>query len=62
MKLFQEPLGVLLLLEPDGKIVSEPHDDHITARTLFPPPVCPQVEDMMQVHVGEQRRNRCPLR
>ena len=61
-ELFQEPLGVIFVLEPDDEVVREPHDDHVTVRVVFPPPVGPQVEDVMQVHVGEQRRNRCPLR
>src|SRR4029453_671764 len=57
-----EPLSVLPVLEPDDEIVSETHDDHITARVPLPPPVGPQVQDVVQVHAGEQRRNRCPLR
>ena len=61
-KLVPEPLSVLSVLEPDDEIVSETHDDHITARVPLPPPVGPQVQDVVQVHVGEQRRNRCPLR
>ena len=58
----QEPLSVVTVLEPDDEVVSEPHDDHITARMPLPPPVGPQVQDVVQVHVREQRRNRCPLR
>ena len=37
-------------------IIGETHDDHVTARMPLPPPVSPQVQDVMQVHVGEQRR------
>ena len=61
-KIGQEPLGVLPMLEPDDEVVREPHDDHVTAREPAPPPVGPQVEDVVEVHVGEQRRYRCPLR
>ena len=61
-QIVQEPLGVLPVLKPDDEVVREPDDDHITVREPVPPPVGPQVQDVVQVHVGEQRRNRCPLR
>ncbi len=54
-KFSQEPLRIIFLLEPDNEVVGEPHDDHITARVPAPPPVGPQVEDIVQVDVGEQR-------
>src|SRR5271166_3842807 len=50
------------MLEPDDEVIGEAHDDHITARIPAPPPLGPQVEDVMKVHVREQRRCRCPLR
>src|SRR6266705_6053834 len=59
-KLCQEPLGVLPVLEPDSEIIRETHDDHITTRMPLPPPVGPQVQDVVQVHVGEQRRSHTP--
>src|SRR5208283_2371971 len=43
----QEQLSVLPVLEPDDEIVSETHDDHITARVPLPPPVGPQVQDVV---------------
>jgi hypothetical protein len=61
-KLGQEPPRILLVLKPDGVVVSEPHDDHVTVRPVTPPPVGPQIEHVVQVHVREQRRYRCPLR
>ena len=61
-QLVPEPLGVVPVLEPDDEVVREPDDDHITMRVPLPPPVGPQVQDVVQVHVREQRRNRCPLR
>jgi hypothetical protein len=51
-KLVPEPLSVFPVLEPDGEIVGEAHNDHITARVPFPPPVGPQVQDVVQVYVG----------
>src|SRR6478609_7943991 len=58
----KEPVGVVTMLKPDGEIVSEAHDNDVTARLVVSPPIDPQVEDVVQVHVGEQRRYRCPLR
>ena len=57
----KEPVGVVPMFEPDGEIVSEAHDDDIATRLVVPPPVGPQVEDVVQVDVREQRRRRCPL-
>jgi len=54
-KVGQEPLCVILILEASGEIVREAHDDHVAARVAFPPPLDPQVEDVVQVHVSEQR-------
>jgi hypothetical protein len=60
VKLFQEPLGVLPVLEPDDEVIRPAHDNHVTMRLPFPPPVGPQGEDVVQVHVGEQRRYHAP--
>jgi hypothetical protein len=54
-KLGEEPLRILLILETDDEVVREPHDDHITARTAASPPVDPQIEDVVEVDVREQR-------
>ena len=61
-KISEEPLGVLTMLEADDEVVSEAHDDHVTVRVAPSPLVGPQVKDVVQVDVCEQRRNRCPLR
>src|SRR5882757_2832312 len=57
-QLIAEPPRILLMLKPDGDVISEPHDDHVTDRPMIPPPVGPQVEHIMEVHVREQRRSR----
>ena len=54
-KIRPEPLGVVPMLEPHHEVVSEPHDDHVTARVPPPPLVGPQVEDVVQVDVRQQR-------
>ena len=61
-KIRPEPLGVIPILEPHHDVVSEANDDHVTARVPSSPLVGPEVEDVVQVDVPEQRRNRCPLR
>jgi hypothetical protein len=61
-KVGPEPPRVLLVLETHSEIISEPHNDHVAVREPFPPPLDPQVEDVVQVHVSQPRRYRCPLR
>ena len=49
------------VLETDGEIVGEPHDDDISVREPPPPPIGPLVEYIVQVHVRQQRRRRSAL-
>ena len=58
----KEPVGVVTMVKPDGEIVRETHDNDVAARLVVSPPIDSQVEDVVQVHVGEQRRYRCSLR
>src|ERR1700688_2425715 len=52
-----EAPGVSLVLEADYNVISIPHEDHV-ARGLVPSPALgPEVEHVMQVDVGEQRRD-----
>ena len=52
----------LAVLESQDEIVRVPNDDDI-ARGMPPPPLLrPQVEDVVQVHVGKQRRDHRSLR
>jgi hypothetical protein len=62
VKLGEEPLCVIPVLEADDAVVGEAHDDHISVRLPPPPPVGPEIEDVVEVDVCEQRRDRCPLR
>ncbi len=43
-------------------IIGEPGDDHVAPGVPQPPLPGPAVNDVVEVHVGEQRRHRCPLR
>ena len=61
-KIGQQPLRVGLVLETHDEVVREADDDYITVRLVTSPPCHPQVQDVMKVNVGEQRRRRCPLR
>jgi hypothetical protein len=54
-------LGVGFVLEANDEVVGIPHDDHV-ARGLAPSPAFgPEVEDVMQVDVGKQRRDHRAL-
>jgi len=56
-----EAPGVRLVLETDDDVVGVPHDDHV-ARGLPPSPeVGPEIEPVVQVDVGQQRRDHRSL-
>src|SRR5206468_6694522 len=38
-QLFEEPLGLLAMLEPNDEVIGEAHDHDISARLLLPPPL-----------------------
>src|SRR5216683_2133199 len=61
-EIVQEPACILVILETHDEVVCETHDDDIPARNMTPPPVGPQVEDIMEVNVRQQWRRRCALR
>lgn len=50
------------ILESEDIVICVAHDDHFAARVAPPPPLGPQVQHVVQIHVGEQRRYRRPLR
>ncbi len=54
-KISPEPISVLPILETHHEIVSEARDDHAAARVPLPPLVSPQVEDVVQVDVRQER-------
>src|SRR6266568_8923673 len=61
-KIGKEPPCIGLVLETNGEIIGEPDGDHVTLGEPVPPPLDPQDENVVQVHISEQRRCRCPLR
>jgi len=61
-KVSKEPLRVSLMLETGNKVIGETDDDHVTVRVPTSPLPGPPVEDIMQIDIGEQRRDRRSLR
>ena len=55
LELFKEPHGIRSVLEAQHKIVGIANDDDIALRHFPAPDISPQVEDVVQIHVGEQR-------
>src|SRR5208283_3732504 len=51
-----ERFGVALVLKADDGVVRVSHDDHVAFRLPPSPAVRPEIEYVMQVNVGEQRR------
>src|SRR5664279_4285095 len=54
-KLAQEPSRIIEVLKPDHEVVGEPGDDHVAPSGPIPPMPDPQVENVVKVHVSEQR-------
>jgi predicted metalloprotease with PDZ domain len=52
-KLLQEPLSLATVLEADDEIVGVAHDDDFARGEPRPPLLYPQIEDVVQVHVGQ---------
>src|ERR1035437_1920083 len=51
-----EPYGIRFRLEAHDDIVRKPHDDHVTAGVLSTPRLGPQVEPVVKIDIGQQRR------
>ena len=49
-----EAFRIVTMLETDDKVIRIAHDDDIAARMRIPPPVDPQVQYIVQEHIGEQ--------
>ena len=49
------------MLEPGDEVVRPAQDDHVSVRLLAPPAPGPPVEDVVEVDIGDERRDRCPL-
>ncbi len=61
LKVSQESLSLIAVLEPKDEIVGVAHDDHIAGGMTTSPLMCPQVQDVVEVHIGKQRRDHRAL-
>ena len=57
-----EPSSIRLILKTHDDVVSVAHDDHIAMSVSTPPLLGPQIEDVVEVHIRQQGRDRRPLR
>ncbi len=57
-----EPLGLVFVLEPNHDVVRITHHDHIAMRPLLTPCLNPEIEDVMEVDIRQQRRCTSTLR
>src|ERR1700729_1522776 len=57
-----EPLGVTTMLKAHHEVIRITHDDHLAPCPAATPLVDPEIEDVVQVHVRQERRNGRPLR
>jgi hypothetical protein len=55
-----EALRIPAVLEADDEVVRIAHDDEIAPGVALPPLIDPQVERIMQIHVGQQGRDDRP--
>src|SRR6266481_2977793 len=52
-----EPFGFRFVLESNQSIIGKSHDDDIALSLLLPPCLNPEIKDVMEVSVCQQRRN-----
>jgi hypothetical protein len=57
-----EPFGFVFELESNHDVVGITHHDHVAVRPLPPPCLNPEIEDVMEVEVRQQRRCSATLR
>ena len=58
----QEPLGLMPMLEADDDVIGIAHDDHVAGGRAPSLALGPQVEDVVQIDVRQQRRGHRSLR
>ena len=61
LKVSQEALSLIAMLEPKDEIVCVAHDDRMAGGMTTSPLVCPQVQGVVEVPMGKQRRYHSPL-
>src|SRR5258708_22611246 len=61
-KLLEETLGFRPAFEAHHKIVVVADDNYLAPSHFLAPSFYPQIDYVMQAHVGDHRRTRCTLR
>ncbi|HEV3062600.1 MAG TPA: hypothetical protein VGY48_30415 [Vicinamibacterales bacterium] len=51
----EKPLGVGVMLEPKHNIIGIADDDHVARSLTFAPALDPEIEDIVQIDIRQQR-------
>jgi hypothetical protein len=54
-------VGFTFVLETDDDIIGKAHNDDSTSGLALAPPICPEIEDVMEVDISQQWRGYRPL-
>src|SRR5439155_9628500 len=49
----RETFGIVLILETHNEVVGPSNNDHVAARRTSPPLLCPKIQGVMKVDIGE---------
>jgi hypothetical protein len=52
--------AISLMFEPCDQIVGVPDDNHVSMRVSVTPLLGPEIEDVVEIHVCQQRRDTAP--
>jgi len=61
-QLQQELLGILAMFKAHHEVICIAHKDDFSACVLLTPVMCPRIQDIMEVYIGQQRRDGRSLR
>ena len=54
-EVLQKAVGFRLRLEPEDRVIGIAHDDHVPPGVFLAPRVHPEVEDIVQIDIRQQR-------
>src|ERR1700722_9195520 len=54
---FEKPICIGLALKTDDQVIGITHDDHVPGGLVPSPAFGPQIQNVVQVDIGQQRRN-----
>src|ERR1700712_1238214 len=58
---FEKPICIGLALKTDDHIIGITHDDHVAGGLMPSPAFGPQIQNVVQVDIGQERRNHRAL-